>query len=69
MYDESRKAIFMFYQAEEACDKRIVKDLQIYLPKYMCPNRYVYLEHLPLSKNGKIDRMMLKERYICHGEN
>lgn len=69
IYDEVKKAIYMFYQAEEACDKRIVKDLQVYLPKYMCPNRYVYLERLPLSKNGKIDRVLLKERYICHGEN
>ncbi len=69
MYHEKENAIYMFYQAEEACEKRIIKDLQVYLPKYMCPNRYVYLERLPLSKNGKIDRMMLKERYICHGES
>ncbi|MDO4307214.1 MAG: amino acid adenylation domain-containing protein [Eubacteriales bacterium] len=69
MYDERKKAIYMFYQAEEACDKRIVKDMQVYLPKYMCPNRYVYLERLPLSKNGKIDRMLLKERYISHGKD
>lgn len=67
IYDGEQKAIFMFYQAEEACDKRIIRDLQTYLPKYMCPNRYVFLEQLPLNKNGKIDRIMLKERYISHG--
>ena len=59
----------MFYQAEEACDRQIVKDLQVYLPKYMCPNKYVYLEQLPLNKNGKIDRALLKEKYICNGKN
>lgn len=64
IYDGDREKIYMFYQAEEACDRRIVKDLQVYLPKYMCPNKYVFLEQLPLNKNGKIDRNQLKERYI-----
>lgn len=69
IYDIEKELIYMFYQAEEACDKRIIKDLQVYLPKYMCPNRYVYMEQLPLNKNGKIDRTMLKERYIQDGKN
>lgn len=69
IYDHEREKIYMFYQAEEACDRQIVKDLQVYLPKYMCPNKYVYLEQLPLNKNGKIDRALLKEKYICNGKN
>ena len=69
IYDREREKIYMFYQAEEACDRQIVKDLQVYLPKYMCPNKYVYLEQLPLNKNGKIDRALLKEKYICNGKN
>ncbi|MDO4337329.1 MAG: amino acid adenylation domain-containing protein [Eubacteriales bacterium] len=69
IYDGQREKIYMFYQAEEACDRRIVKDLQVYLPKYMCPNKYVFMEQLPLNKNGKIDRAALKERYISHGKN
>jgi acyl-coenzyme A synthetase/AMP-(fatty) acid ligase len=68
IYDEEREKIYMFYQAEEACDRQIIKDLQVYLPKYMCPNKYVHLEQLPLNKNGKIDRARLKERYI-HDKN
>ena len=31
------------------------------LPEYMLPNIYRYMEELPLSKNGKIDRNKLRE--------
>ena len=69
IYDGENERIYMFYQAEEPCDKRIIQDMQVYLPKYMCPNKYIYLEKLPLNKNGKIDRAALKERYIINGKN
>lgn len=69
IYDADNEKIYMFYQAKEICDRKIVKDLQVYLPKYMCPNKYVYLEQLPLNKNGKIDRTLLKERYIENGNH
>ena len=69
IYDGENEKIYMFYQAEEPCEKQIVRDLQVYLPKYMCPNKYIYLEQLPLNKNGKIDRAALKERYIINGKN
>lgn len=69
IYDGDNEKIYMFYQAKEQCDRQIVKDMQIYLPKYMCPNKYVYLEQLPLNKNGKIDRNLLKERYIINGNH
>ena len=64
IYDGTREKIYMFYQAPERCDKKIIGDLQEYLPKYMCPNKYVYMEQLPLNKNGKIDRSCLREVYI-----
>lgn len=68
IYDGENEKIYMFYQAEEECRKQIVVDLQRYLPKYMCPNKYVWLEQLPLNKNGKIDRKLLTENYITGGE-
>lgn len=69
IYDGENEKIYMFYQADSPCEKQIIKDMQVYLPKYMCPNKYVYLEQLPLNKNGKIDRTALKERYIVNGKN
>lgn len=69
IYDGEREKIYMFYQAQESCDKKIIGDLQEFLPKYMCPNKYVYIEQLPLNKNGKIDRGRLKEEYITNGKS
>ncbi|MFC3051560.1 non-ribosomal peptide synthetase [Kordiimonas pumila] len=42
-------------------DKAGLKDyLRRALPEHMVPNRIQYLENLPLSSSGKIDRVMLK---------
>ena len=39
----------------------IEKQLRVMLPTYMIPNKIIYLESLPLNKNGKVDRTLLKE--------
>lgn len=64
MYDHENEKIYMFYQAQEPCKKEIILELQKYLPKYMCPNKYVFMKELPLNKNGKIDRQLLMKEYI-----
>lgn len=64
IFDERAGKIVLFYQSPESCDKQIVRELSKALPKYMWPNRYVHSEKLPLNKNGKIDRVLLKEEYI-----
>ena len=69
IYDNIKEKIWLFYQAEEECGKRIAADLQKYLPKYMCPNRYRCLERLPLNKNGKIDRQRIREEYLGRNRN
>lgn len=63
VYDEVREKIILCYQAAEACDKRIVAELAKALPKYMWPNRYAHYEHIPMNKNGKMDRVLLKEKH------
>ncbi len=42
---------------------KIVNDLRELLPPYMIPNDIKLLEALPKNRNGKIDRLALKEEY------
>ncbi|RDU22703.1 amino acid adenylation domain-containing protein [Anaerosacchariphilus polymeriproducens] len=64
MYDDIRKKIVLFYQAEEPCDRTILKDLKQFLPKYMCPNQLFYFKELPMNQHAKIDRTGLKKQYM-----
>ena len=41
----------------------IVEALRVDLPEYMIPNLFFYVEQMPLTKNGKIDRAALMELY------
>lgn len=64
IYDNKNEKIVLFYQAKEQCDRELLVTLGSSLPKYMFPNKLVYFEALPLNKNAKIDRTLLKEKYI-----
>lgn len=63
VYDETREKIVLCYQAEQPCEKEIIARLSKTLPKFMWPNRYVHYEKIPMNKNGKMDRVFLKERH------
>lgn len=63
VYDAAKEKIVLCYQAAEPCDKRIVAELAKALPKYMWPNRYAHYEKIPMNKNGKMDRVLLKEKH------
>lgn len=63
IYQEEKEKIILCYQAKEACDRRIVKALGDFLPKFMWPNQYIFFEKIPMNKNGKIDRVLLKKEY------
>lgn len=59
VYDTKRTKLVLF--AESAADKQqLAAELQKRLPQYMCPNRIILMEHIPLNNNGKIDRTALK---------
>ncbi len=63
-YDEAKGKIVLIYEAVEACDKRILQELQKYLPKYMCPNRLIWMKKMPLNQRGKTDRVFLKQKCV-----
>ena len=70
VFDEIKEKIVLFYQpgkeaksmfeTSKELERDIVKHLALKLPKFMWPNRYVSYDTLPLNKNGKIDRVLLK---------
>ncbi len=61
VYDSVKERIVCHYQADKDCKKEIVLAISKKLPKYMWPSVYVRHDALPLNKNGKIDRVKLKE--------
>lgn len=63
IFDEKREKIVLCYQSKEACDKQIVRELAKVLPKFMWPQKFKHFEQLPMNKNSKLDRVLLKD--IC----
>jgi len=63
VYDYAKKEIVFHYEApEEIPVGQLRKQIGEALPKYMIPNRFVFLPELPRNTNGKIDRLKLKEQ-------
>jgi len=61
IYDHKKKKINLFYTG--SIDKDALSaELKAKLPDFMVPGRTVYLNELPVNKNGKIDRNALNEQ-------
>ena len=60
IYDKKHEKIVLFYVGE-ALAKNITKELKAKLPRYMIPNQFEQLNEMPLTANGKINRMELKK--------
>ena len=63
VYDHKKQRILLFYDGRETDRKALSSGLAQQLPRYMLPSRYVYLEQLPRTASGKIDRKYLQEQY------
>jgi amino acid adenylation domain-containing protein len=62
-YNFPRKEIILFYESDNdipASDLR--KSISAILPKYMIPNVFVRFDELPRNVNGKIDRLLLRNK-------
>ncbi|MBQ8510327.1 MAG: amino acid adenylation domain-containing protein [Clostridia bacterium] len=64
LYDGVRERIVLFYQSKTRDDKALIDCMKAALPSYMLPNRYIWLEKIPETRTGKLDRVLLREQYI-----
>jgi non-ribosomal peptide synthetase component F len=68
VYDTNNKEIILFYQDETELNVReFRKKILQFVPKYMVPVKYYRLDEMPLSANGKIDRLKLQKQINCLG--
>lgn len=63
IYDNAKKHIVLFYEGANLEDKAILQQCKNKLPNYMIPNKIISSK-IGLNANGKIDRIVLKEKYI-----
>ena len=63
LYDKAASQIILFYVGETNFPE-LAKKLSAVLPKYMIPSRCEKLETMPHNPNGKIDRQLLRTKFI-----
>lgn len=51
-------------QYDEQLLKQIKQTLKAHLPNYMHPNEYIFMQTPPLTASGKIDYLLLKNKFI-----
>ncbi len=67
IYDKGKEKIKLFYVGDKN-SKYITTALRERLPRYMIPNQITMLETMPLTPNGKVDRLLLENFNVNKGE-
>ena len=61
-YDKEKSKILMFYEGDIS-ERDVSEKLNDDLPRYMCPNIVVNVGMMPVTPNGKIDRIRVKREH------
>ena len=61
IHEKEKDKIILFYESDSVDDVTLTAELKKRLVRYMVPNEVRKLDHMPMLKNGKVDRMKLKE--------
>lgn len=67
IYDQKRNKIVLYYVGE-IVERDMMAAVKDRIPRYMVPNSMIRLDKMPLTANGKIDRMALKKKYMEGGK-
>lgn len=62
IYDKPTDKIVLYYVGDVPV-KELVTILRQKLPRYMIPNKVIALDTMPLTANGKLDRVALKKQF------
>ncbi|MCL1789408.1 MAG: amino acid adenylation domain-containing protein [Oscillospiraceae bacterium] len=63
LHDKEKGKLLLFYTGSLTVSE-VTKALKENLPRYMVPNRVFALSEMPLTPNGKIDRVSLYQKYM-----
>jgi acyl-coenzyme A synthetase/AMP-(fatty) acid ligase len=62
VYDLKNEKIVLFYSAVNLISPvDFIKELSARIPKYMIPNRFEFMQEMPINANGKVDKKAIKE--------
>ena len=65
LYDDLNKEITLFYTANSELPIKYLREkLLLKLAKYAIPTKIYFIDEMPLTLNGKIDRQYLKKKYF-----
>ena len=68
IYDTDKQLIVMYCSGQDLTPRLILQGVRDRLPKYMLPNKFIFLPELPHNANGKIDKKLLKQSYAEAGQ-
>lgn len=55
------KGIVVYYTGNRTDDEKLKNELASLLPSYMIPNRFIHVEEIPVTQNGKADKAKLPD--------